>query len=251
MTKLNVIVALARGTKSRVYEALTALHRHASKAELYSGLSRTYQSKADDGDELPPEGTQRQLDADDVLAEIRRLLTESWNVEGTLASSNQEARANLVVDDQLIVEAVPTTYLLYLDKQLNDFYTAIAKLPTPDPSEKWHWDEAQGCWVTEPFRTTRTKKTPRSLVTHPGNDRHPPQVHVYEDVTVEGYWTTTRFSGAIAADRKREILLRIAKLKDAVKAARERANMTDVTDFHPAEALLTYALGSPSARGSA
>jgi hypothetical protein len=244
VTKLNVIVALAKGVKSRVNGAVTALHRESQKVDLYAGLSRTYRSKDENGDQLPAESVLQRLSANDVLTELTRLLTEAWDVEATLARSNCEARAAIVVGDQAITEELPTTFLIYLEKQLTDVYTFIGKLPTLDPTETWAWDDARGCYVTAPSQTTRTKKVPRSTVLYEATKEHPAQVQVYNEDVVEGFWTLIKFSGALPVERKREILLRVVALRDAVKAARERANLTEVIDLRPAAAILEYVLRS-------
>lgn len=242
MTKLNVIVALAKGVKSRVNGAVTALHRESQKVDLYAGLSRTYRSKNAEGDQLPAESVLQRLSASDVLTELSRLLTEAWDVEATLARSNCDARASVVVGDETLTEELPTTFLIYLEKQLNDLYTFIAKLPTLDPTETWSWDDARGCYVTAPTETTRTKKIPKSTVLYEATKEHPAQVQVYNEDSVEGFWTLVKFSGALPVERKREVLLRVVALKDAVKTAREHANLQEVTDVRPAASILAYVL---------
>lgn len=244
--KLNAVIAVARGVKTRVHEAVTALHRESQKVDLYAGLTRAYQPLNDEAERLPGEGTRHQLDATTVLGELRRLLTEAWNAEGTLVRTSNDAYADVSVDGVVLLPRAPLTYLLYLEKQLNDVYTFIARLPVLDPAESWHWDEARGCWATDPVKTKRTSKVPRSLVLHEGTEHHPPQVHVYHEDVIEGYWATVRFSGALPVDRKREVLLRVVRLKDAVREARERGALADAVDFTPAETLLGYVLDSPT-----
>jgi hypothetical protein len=42
------------------------------KAAVLSGIARTYQSKDEEGEQLPPESTKAQVRTDDVLRESRR-----------------------------------------------------------------------------------------------------------------------------------------------------------------------------------
>jgi hypothetical protein len=60
-----------------------------------------------------------------------------------------------------------------------------------------------------------------------------------EDVWV-GTWTTTKFSGAIPARTRNDLLERVRKLLDAVKAAREEANGLEVKPQKVGAALLGY-----------
>lgn len=241
-TPIHVINAKTRDVKNRVHSAITALHRESQKEVLYAGLTRTYQPNDESGDQLPGESTRHQLDADDVLAEATRLWTEAWDLEATLARSNQDARADLVIDGETIVADLPATYFLYLEKQLADVYTFISKIPVLDPAERWTWDEARGCWATEPTQTTRTRKTPKGAVLVEPTKEHPAQVERYSVDEIVGRWTLVKFSGALPVERKRELLLRVARVRDAVKEARERANQTAVTDLKPAVELLSYVL---------
>jgi hypothetical protein len=113
-------------------------------------------------------------------------------------------------------------------------------LPTLDPSESWSWNEQQGAYATDPVKTTRTKKVLRNHVKAEATDRHPAQVEVYTEDVVVGYWTTTKFSGAVPASEVAELLERVGKLAEAVKRAREEANSITVTDSNPGAAILGY-----------
>ena len=64
----------------------------------------------------------------------------------------------------------------------------------------------------------------------------------YEDIAV-GYWTTVKFSGALPARRVNELLDRVAKLRTAVKFAREEANATEVQDKRVGAAVFGYLFG--------
>lgn len=241
--RLSEAVALARAAKTRVHGALTVLHRESQKEQLFDGQSRTFEPKTENDDQLPSESKQVRLTARDVLEELRRLLVERWDSEGLVSANNQHASANVVLPDgSTLLEDVPATYLLFLEKSLEDFYTFVLKVPTLDSAEQWEWDASTSLYRAKPVKTAREKRVPKALVLYPATDKHPAQVTQYDDTTVAGYWTTTKLSGALPAEQKRDILLRIVEIRDAVKTARERANHHEVTDWKPAAALLNYAL---------
>jgi hypothetical protein len=73
--------------------------------------------------------------------------------------------------------------------------------------------------------------------------KHPAQVEVYHEDVAVGYWTTVKFSGALAAKRVNDILDRVSKLQTAVKFAREEANNTDVVDQPVGAAVFGYLFG--------
>ena len=73
--------------------------------------------------------------ADDLLRQAREKWAELWNLVYTQDVGNQQARADVVVDGQTVLANVPVTFLLFLDKQVNDLETFVTKLPTPDPAD--------------------------------------------------------------------------------------------------------------------
>lgn len=240
MTKLNQIIAIEKGVKTDAANALTRAYHDLQKGQLLSGIARSYQPRDDEGEQLPPESTRVQLRTDQVVADVRKALTRLFDVVATKDHANTSAMADIVVDGVTIADGVPATYLLFLEKQLVDLATFIRKLPTLDPSESWTWSDQQGAYATDPVRTTRTKKVLRNHVKAEATDRHPAQVEVYTEDVVVGYWTTTKFSGAVPASEVAELLERVNKLAEAVKRAREEANSLTVRDLTPGAAILGY-----------
>jgi hypothetical protein len=240
VTKLNQIIAVEKGVKSRSFQELTEAHHAVQKPALLAGIARTYQAKDEEGEQLPPESTKVQIRTEEVLRTIASTLTRLFDVTLTKDVSNCLAKANVVVDDEPLLTDVPVSYLLFLEKQLTDLHTFIKKLPVLDAAETWSFNDSTDCWATAAVRTLRTKKVPRNHVKAEATEKHPAQVEVYyEDVTV-GYWTTVKFSGALPAKRVSELLERVEKLQNAVKFAREEANNTEVTDRKAGDKIFGY-----------
>ncbi|MFI7615087.1 hypothetical protein ACIBP6_28035 [Nonomuraea terrae] len=240
MAKLNQILAVEKGVKAGGQRAVTDAYHAIQKAPLLSGLSRTYQPIDDEGEQLPPESTRVQVKAEDVLADVAKALTRLFDVTAAKDWTNTVARSDVVVDGQTLLRDVPVTYLLFLEKQLVDLHTFVAKLPTLDPAETWTFDDNAETWRTEPVKTTRTKKVPRNHVLAEATDKHPAQVQVFTEDVVVGYWTKTAFSGALPARRVNELLARVQKLQDAVKYAREEANGTEAEEREIGAAVFRY-----------
>jgi hypothetical protein len=241
-TRLSQIIAVEKGVKSDTARTITDLHRDIQKPQLTSGLSRTYQPRAEDGAPLPPESTKVQLTAGDVLAQAARALTRLFDVTLTKESANTGAAADVTVDGQVILHSVPVTYLLFLEKQLTDLHTFVAKLPALDPAEKWEFSDAAGCWASAPASTVRTKKIPRNHVVAEATQQHPAQVQVYTEDVPEGDWTTVKFSGALPETRRRQLAERVTKLQQAVKYAREEANAAEIADLKAGERVFAWLL---------
>ena len=241
--KLNQIIAVEKGVKSKSFADLTDAHHAVQKTGPLAGISRSYQPKDEEGEQLPPESTRVQLKAEEILRAVAGSLTRLFDVTATKDWSNLTARADIVVDGQTIAREVPVTYLLFLEKQLVDLHTFVKKLPVLDAAESWTRDDSTDSWKTDPVRTIRTKKVPRNHVKAEATEKHPAQVDVYyEDVAV-GYWTTVKFSGALPAKRVNDILDRVLKLQTAVKFAREEANNVEVVDQRVGGAVFGYLFG--------
>lgn len=208
VAKLNQIIAVEKGVKSKSFQDLTEAHHAVQKAALLSSISRSYQPKDEEGEQLPP-STRVQVRTEEVLRDIASTLTRLFEVTATKDTTNCVAKANVVVDGETLL---------------------TEKLPVLDAAESWVFNDSADCWSTEPVRTIRTKKVPRNHVKAEATEKHPAQVEVYyEDVSI-GYWTTVKFSGALPAKRVSELLERVEKLQHAVKFAREEANNTEVVD---------------------
>jgi hypothetical protein len=243
VTKLNQIIAVEKGVKSKSFSELTEAHHQLLKPALLSGIARTYQPKDDEGEQLPPESTKVQVKAEEVLQRTAAGLTRLFDVTATKDWANCVASADVSVDGTVLLADVPVTYLLFLEKQLTDLHTFVKKLPVLDAAESWVLDASADSWKTEPVQTYRTKRVPRNHVKAEATEKHPAQVEVYyEDVTI-GYWTTVKFSGALPARRVNELLDRVEKVQQAVKFAREEANGTEVEDRRVGDAVFGYLFG--------
>lgn len=240
MTKLNQIIAVEKGVKSRSLQELTEAHHALQKPALLAGIARTYRPRDEEGETLPPESIKVQIKADEIIRRTTGILTRLFDVTAAKDWANCAAKADVVVDGEPLLRDVPVSYLLFLEKQLVDLLTFVRRLPVLDAAETWTYDASADCYATEPTQTTRTKKIPRNHVKAEATEKHPAQVEVYyEDVTV-GYWKTVKFSGALPAKRVNELVERVEKLQHAVKFAREEANGAAVVDREVGEKVFRF-----------
>jgi hypothetical protein len=244
MARLNQIIAVEKGIKTRSHQDLTEAHHLLQKPALLAGISRTYRAKDEEGEQLPPESTKVQAKADEIIRRTTEVLAELLDVTATKDWTNCKARADVVVDGKVLLAQVPVTYLLFLEKQLTDLHTFVKKLPVLDPSETWTFDPSADAYATEAVQTARTKKIPRNHVKAEATEKHPAQVEVYyEDVTV-GFWRTVKFSGALPARRVNELLERVERVQQAVKFAREEANNAEAETQKVGQKLFGYLFGA-------
>lgn len=243
MPRLNQILAVEKGTKSRVFSEITSLNNTAQKPALFNGFSKTWKAKEDDGEMFPPESQRVQQNAREQLQTLSRHLTELFDVTASKDWANCHALADVVVDGKVVVQKAPATYLLFLEKQLNDIQTFVTNLPVLDPAEEWRFDEAANLYKSALTKTARTKKVQKPIVLYDATKEHPAQTQLITEDVVIGHWDTVKHSGALPPARKQTLLDRIEALIKAVKFAREEANGVEADKKQVAGAIFDYLLG--------
>lgn len=243
--RLNQVIAVEKGIKSKVNADIDTISKASQKRELFDGFIKKYRAaKDDDPEEVPSQAQNLQIRANDALGMIAQRWTELLDVTAQKDFANCVARTDLTVDGITIVKDAPVTYLLFLEKQVVDLQTIVSKFPVLDPAEQWLPDPATGVYKTEPQLTTRTKKVQRPIVLYDATPEHPAQAQlITEDVGV-GTWELTKFSGALPDPLKRALLMRISQLLVAVKTAREQANIVDAPKVSVGEALFAWVFGT-------
>ena len=230
MAKLNQILAIEKGIKTRVYAEFTELHNATQKPALMNGFHKAYQPRDEEGETYPAESQKVQHSASEVLDRVAGSLAELFDITATKDWANCTARADVIVDGRALVKDVPATYLLFLEKQLSDLHTFVGKMSELDPGSDWSVDPGTGLYKTDATLTQRTKKVQRPITLYEATKEHPAQTQLITEDVVAGTWVTTKFSGAIPAPRKKQLLARIERLSNAVKFAREQANAAEAAD---------------------
>jgi hypothetical protein len=232
--RLHQVVVTEQGIQSdteRVLDQYRRLFSLGGEQNPMRGLVRTYQPLREDGVRHPAQSQKVQVKASELIPEIKKALTSLFNVKFTREYGNTQARADLVVDGQTLLTGVPTTFFLFLEREVNQIRSGlVARLPVLDPSEEWKWDKARGIWVTEPKVTESTAKVPQVQVLHAPTKEHPAQVRAYDTDEKVGEWTNVKLSGQLPADDVQAMYDRCSRLLVAIKQAREEANSIAVED---------------------
>ncbi len=244
MAKLNQIIAIEKGIKSRVYGDLTELNKAIQKPDLFNGFQKTYQKKDEDGEDLPAEKKRVQFVASEVLRTAERSMSELMEVTARKDWTNCEAKASVSIEGSVLVEDAPVSFLLFLEKQLTDLRTFVSNLPVLDEGDSWNKDENSGLYKAEPTQTHRTRKVQKPIVLYPATTEHPAQTQIITEDVIAGFWTQVKQSGAMPKPEKQALAERIEALLRAVKEAREEANIHDEVDVpNVGEAVFGYLLG--------
>jgi hypothetical protein len=243
--KLNQILAIEAGARKRDYADLTKTHQILQKTSLFDGLIRTFKPRTEDGHQYPEESKPIQMNANELVREVLSQVTDLFNVVATKDWGNVKASADIVIEEegkepQVLAKNVPTPYLLFLEKQLNDIRTFIKKLPTLSTSKSWSYDANKGVFTAAPEKTVKTKKTDEVVVLYPHTTEHPAQTQLSKKDVIEGEWTEQHTSTAFRIDDVKAMEARLTKLERAVKFAREEANSIEIDRQTVGSALVKY-----------
>ena len=239
-TKQNQILAIEKGIRTRTNEAITKLHRISSKETNLKGLSKTFEPLAEDGPHYPPEDTKVQIGYAQVLEEATKSWSELINITATKDWTNCTAKADVYVSGSIIISQAPATFLLSLEKQLLDVHKLVSSIPDLDPNKDWTKDAQSGYYKTEPTRKHKTSKEQIAITLADATKEHPAQAQLITKDVVVGNWIEVSISGSMPRIVKKKYLDRIETLTQAVKTAREAANMAEAIRSEPAKAVFDY-----------
>lgn len=237
--KLNQIIAIVSGKKSKAMKLITEVHHRLG--QKVSGITRTYQPKDEDGIVFPAESTLVQAKVSTVLNDVAKEYGDFFDLVIAQETANTQAVADLVIDDEALISNVPVTVLLFLDRQLTDLRTFVKGLPVLSPDKEWNFETNTGLYAAPDEQTVKTQKVPEVIIKYDATPEHPAQTEVYSLDKVIGTWTTKHLSGALSPADRDKMLVKIDKLIAATKVAREEANSCDVSVSDEAsKAILSY-----------
>lgn len=247
MTRLNQVLAREAAARSAAQAAITRAIADLGNPAI-NGFTRTYEPRgAVEGrpaETLPDESRRVQVDGEKVLDGLQEVMAALCDVVLTKDEAKMEARGDIVVDGEVLLADVPTSYLLFLEDQLKELGKVIKALPLLDPKEEWRADPVRGLHAADPRKTASKQPVQHVQVLYDATPQHPAQTRPYETQDPVGDWTVVQMSGAFEADRIAELESRSRTLRVAVQCAREEANTMTVTERPNAGAVLAgYLLG--------
>lgn len=245
---LSQVLALHAGAKNRYDTLVKEFNKAAQKGALFNGVRKTFRPIEDGGIKFPDERQEVQMTVEDKLSEITDSLVEILDITAVRDYGNCEAKADVIVGEQTILTDVPSTYLLWLNKKLEDMGTLIGNLPSLDPAENWIGKQGNISKAKE-VETVRMSKEQTIVQAAPPTEAHKEQYEVLTKDIPIGHWTTTRLSGAMEAGRKQKIARRVRQLHDAVKVALQEANSSRVIDQNIGSKVSNFLFGSESEQG--
>jgi hypothetical protein len=158
-------------------------------------------------------------------------------------STNQSAKADLIVDGKTIAKDIPATFLLGLETKIKMWKQMLEAVPTLQPGLAWAHDEVLGRHVyatKNPEELAKTKKTLRYQIMVPATDKHPAQVEKWNEDVPVGKYIIRKWCGMLSPAEKSDLLARLDKLSHGVKQARQRANCQEVVPINIGQSLIDF-----------
>lgn len=243
MPKLNQVVAVEKTVKEKVNKQTAPLFHVTKTPALFAGLSKTYEPLNAEGEQLPDDSTRVQNTVPEILDGFSKPAVQLIDTQLTKETANTEAFADVVVNGETLIVNAPVTFLLQFEKFLvQEVRGLIVALPTLDPAQDWEPSDSDraGIYKTATLKRQRTTKLEEPVVLYQATEKFPAQTQMVTKDKLVGYWNEIRFSGAVPAQRKQELLDRVDALIAAVKFAREAANNRDVENKNVGAEVFNY-----------
>jgi hypothetical protein len=243
-TYLHQILAVDLGIEADAKRALAEAIRILAvggKQDPLTGLSDTYESN----DQVrwpakPAESRRVQFTTAGLLENAVAAMTRLLDVKLTREAGNAEARADIIIDGEVLLADVPVGYLMFLENRISSLITMlIDHLPVRDPAQEWHGQETdpnlpRGVYATEPRVTPTTTKDklvqtiaePKVIEGH----AFPGQYAPYDGDVTTGTKTAISYSGQLSVKDVQDLRERAVTMLIAVRYAREQANTLEVTN---------------------
>jgi len=174
-------------------------------------------------------------------------IAKSMDAEFQIAVTNCDAVADVVFEDGTpLMENVPATALLELEKELGVLQKLITVVPVFDSAKGFQPDKSrENVWVARENTKTRTKKSKRFVVAYDATKEHPAQIKEVDEDIPTGTIRELEWTGLVPPVQRAAMLSRCDALIRAVRAARSRANERVIDSTRKVgKVVLDYVLGT-------
>lgn len=240
--KLHALLAVEGDLKSNAEAILKeSISTFKNKKDHFVYKHKSYTPTIDGGMEFPAEEKAMVTTVDDKLKYTQKSLVKAIDAIFQKESTNSVAKADLVVDGEVLAEGVPATALLNLESRLKSIRALYHSIPTLPPEHPWIVeDKDRGVYKTDPDVKIKHEKQLDAKVLYPATEQHPAQVEkIHKDVPI-GKWVTVTKSSLWTSQKKSDALEKIDNLIRSVKKARQRANDVEVEKVTIGKKLFDY-----------
>jgi hypothetical protein len=185
------------------------------------------------------------------LKYVQGPIGKHWDCIAQKERTNQEARADVIVDGKVIAKDVAVGALIAYERELKEYRTLVDSIKTLAPGKKWELDDtltaadgSKGVY-RDAFldKKLKTVQTIAHKILVPANEQHPAQIEKWKENEPVGEFTQQTLSGKITPAEKSKKLAKVSALIAGVKKARMRANKTPVVKVAVSKAFFGFIHG--------
>ncbi len=243
MAKMHELLAVEADAQGQFKNILAETKNVFGKGNLFIGHLRKLEMFEDDGVKHPEERAELTTTVATRLDYNNKAVVKYFDVLLQKESTNQVAKADVVVDGKTLAAGLPATFLLGMESRLRELRDVYVTIPTLTQAVRWEKDEGMGTGVYRaafPEEKLKTSMKFKSQVLYAATKEHPAQIEKWEEQVPVGKYVKDYWCGMITPARKSELLGRIDVLIAAVKKARQRANSTEVVKNNIGKALMGF-----------
>jgi len=247
MGKLHELLSV-EGDLSAAAERIIgeAIDTFSNKEDRFSGHHRTLTMLDDarQGENLEEE---KPVDTTvyGKLNHVQNVVGKYYDALYQKETANSNAKADLIINGQVIANDVPATFLLGMESRLRKMRAVVESIPTLRPGLAWVDASEIGEHVFKaPAKTAfKTEKFTDSRILYEATEHHPAQIDTWSADKNVGRVEVVHRSGMISPAEKSKIIGRVDDVIRAVKKARQRANTIEVEERKIGNDLFTYIFG--------
>lgn len=231
--KLHELLAVETNFENQANKTRTELVNTFEKKRHLFEEKRVIFTPLGEGQSLTETQSDIQSTVSKELDWVQSFMNKALDASYQVAEANTIARADVVLEDDkntVLLQNVPATSLLELEKRMAELTNLVTSIPTLDPAKGFTPDSqrGEGYFQARPIRKTRSKKDKVVLIKYPATPEHPAQTELIDkDVTV-GTIEEQEWSGLMTPAQKSELINRVEVVSRAIRAARSRANEAEV-----------------------
>jgi len=247
MAQLHELLAVEgdlKGQRDKIKDE--TINTFTKKANHFLGGLRTLKMFGVERENEEAGGMERQeivTTVPEKLKHMTKSFSRFWDAKLQKEATNQEAKADIIIDGKKFIESIPVTFLLSMEEELRQLRKVYDTIPTLQPGVEWVNDQQKGeyYWKTaNPITKNKTEKTIEYKIIVPATKEHPAQVKELSQDKPVGVYSTESYSGMLSPAQKSIMIGKLDTLLRAVKKARQRANNQLVEKRTIGEQIFSY-----------
>lgn len=178
---------------------------------------------------------------------LATVVAKYYDVNLQKETTNQTAKADLIIDGVVIGNDIPAVYLLGMETKLKAWRTVLEAIPTMAPGVDWVPAPETGMYVYRSKDVSHDVKTAKTVEHKVQVQPNPniPCTFVAIDINKNiGEYTESLSTGMIFSADKAKLIERLDNLLKAVKQARMRANDVELVKCSIGDNIMSYLFGA-------